>query len=87
LCPGRNNQNALIHTFFVRLKIKGNFREASDWLSRGKAIQPDGFSVLGIFSPVDKGVTDSGIAPPNGASKHLSGSSAREYYYFYLTSG
>jgi len=27
---------------------QGDFREASDWPSRGKAIQPGGFSVSGI---------------------------------------
>ena len=75
--------NVLIYRFFCTSLIKDNFREASDWLSHGKAIrsgwpfcfrQPEGAFFAESF-------------PQPGCIKGLVRRRAREYYYFYLSSG
>jgi hypothetical protein len=45
ICPGRNTKG------LSRRNGMGDFREASDWPSRGKAIRRDGFSVCRGFVP------------------------------------
>jgi hypothetical protein len=72
-------QKVLIH----KLRIRGDFREASDWLSHGKSHpNPDGFSVPPVVSRIIP-VT----IPGNCSIKGLVRSRVKEYYWVCLSSG